>query len=201
MIKQSKGAGKARGDARPPAHGPACEDALPVADSAGEGERPREPLRRASSHAHLHERKKPASGVLIFRDHPTLVFLTVCTEHRRRWLAQSAVHDHLRAVWGDARAWMIGRYVLMPDHLHCFCAPGEPDIPLNRWVSYWKRLFTQRTRNLKWTWQAHQWDTRLRREENYDEKWDYVVRNPERAGLVPRAEDWPYQGELNEFRW
>ena len=32
-------------------------------------------------------------------------------------------------------------------------------------------------------------------------KWEYVVRNPVRAGLVNRREDWPFQGELNVLRW
>jgi hypothetical protein len=47
----------------------------------------------------------------------------------------------------------------------------------------------------------HFWDTQLRRGENYDEKWEYIRANPVRAGLVPRVEDWPHQGELNELRW
>lgn len=68
-------------------------------------------------------------------------------------------------------------------------------------MSYWKRLFTQRTPNPDWKWQARHWDTRLRRDENYAEKWDYVVQNPVRAGLVACAEDWPFQGEMNELRW
>jgi hypothetical protein len=36
----------------------------------------------------------------------------------------------------------------------------------------------------------------LRSSESYSEKWDYVVANPVRAGLVRRAEDWPFQGEI-----
>jgi hypothetical protein len=36
----------------------------------------------------------------------------------------------------------------------------------------------------------------LRSSESYSEKWDYVVENPVRAGLVGRADDWPYAGEI-----
>src|SRR4051794_11733079 len=50
-------------------------------------------------------------------------------------------------------------------------------------------------------WQREAWDTQLRRQESYASKWEYVVNNPVRAGLTKRAEDWPYQGELNELRW
>lgn len=75
--------------------------------------------------------------------------------------------------------------------------------PLLQWVSYWK---SQAARN--WPrpedapiWQRHFWDTQLRRGENYTEKWDYVMENPVRAGLVARAADWPYAGVLHELRW
>jgi hypothetical protein len=36
----------------------------------------------------------------------------------------------------------------------------------------------------------------LRSSETYSEKWNYVVENPARAGLVTRADDWPYAGEI-----
>jgi putative transposase len=75
------------------------------------------------------------------------------------------------------------------------------NIPLDRWVSYWKRLFTQRTRNPEWTWQSLHWDTRLRRSESYTRKWHYVRENPVRKGLVTNADAWPFQGMLNVLPW
>ncbi len=50
-------------------------------------------------------------------------------------------------------------------------------------------------------WQRDFWDTQLRRNENYEEKWDYVLENPVRAGLVSKSEDWLYHGELNILEW
>ena len=50
-------------------------------------------------------------------------------------------------------------------------------------------------------WQREFWDRQLRRAESYDEKWEYVKNNPLRHGFVSRAEDWPYQGELNVLEW
>jgi len=54
-------------------------------------------------------------------------------------------------------------------------------------------------------WQREYWDRQLRRSESYAEKWQYVRNNPIRHGYVRRAEDWPYQGELNSLelhdRW
>jgi len=50
-------------------------------------------------------------------------------------------------------------------------------------------------------WQPDFWDTQLRRSENYSSKGIYVADNAVRAGLVKRAEDWPFQGELNCLHW
>jgi REP-associated tyrosine transposase len=164
-----------------------------------EGERPREPfLRNAQS---LPNRHRPASGVFLYPNQPTIVLLNVCTHQRNPWLAQRVVHEALKQVWGEALAWLVGRYVLMPDHLHLFCAPGRQPVPLDRWVSYWKRLFSSQADNPTWRWQVRHWDTRLRSSESYEQKWQYVLQNPVRKGLVARVDDWPYQGELNELRW
>jgi len=50
-------------------------------------------------------------------------------------------------------------------------------------------------------WQRDFWDTQLRRSENYDSKWQYVVDNPVRAGLARKADKWPFQGELSFLPW
>jgi hypothetical protein len=50
-------------------------------------------------------------------------------------------------------------------------------------------------------WQRDFWDTQLRRSENYDSKWQFVLDNPVRAGLVQRADGWPFQGEVNFLPW
>jgi REP element-mobilizing transposase RayT len=45
-------------------------------------------------------------------------------------------------------------------------------------------------------WQPGFFDHLLRNAESYEQKWHYVRENPVRAGLVSRAEDWSYQGEI-----
>lgn len=110
------------------------------------------------------------------------------------------MHELLLRAWSSAVDWRVGRYVLMPDHLHLFCAPSKYSVEsLTRWVGYWKRLTTQAS-GAK-LWQKNFWDTQLRRHENYAAKWEYVSQNPVRAGLVARAEDWEYRGELNLLLW
>lgn len=147
------------------------------------------------------QRRRPAAGVFIFRGQATIVFLTVCTERRSRWLAGPVVARDLVASWQIASAWMIGRYVLMPDHLHLFCAPIDENSTIESWITFWKRSFRRLHVNPMRRFQSGGFHHRLRREESYDERWNYVRENPVRAGLVKRAEEWPFAGELNEFRW
>jgi putative transposase len=90
----------------------------------------------------------------------------------------------------------------MPDHIHLFCSPTSWEAEkVNRWVAYWKRLATIQLRDLMPIWQRDCWDTQLRRFSTYDEKWEYVVNNPVRKSLVDVAEQWPFQGCLNELSW
>ena len=149
----------------------------------------------------MHSRHRPAHGVLIEPSRPTIVFLTVCTRDRSPWLANRAAHDRLLEVWSEAKAWVLGRYVVMPDDLHLFAAPGSLEIPLEHWVRYWKSQFTKKQAGSRHAWQVDHWDTRLRHDESYEEKWNYVKNNPVRANLVKSSEDWPFQGEINWLRW
>ena len=146
-------------------------------------------------------RRTPASGVFIASGHPTIVFLTLCTRNRHPWLAAPEPHQVLRAVWSRFDAWLVGFYLLMPDHLHLFCAPHDLNYRLEQWVKCWKSHCTRRLKRPDWRWQTGYWDTRLRRGESYGEKWQYVAQNPVRKGLVSQAKDWPFQGQLNVLRW
>jgi len=70
-------------------------------------------------------------------------------------------------------------------------------------MQYWKSLVTKRwpDSHLIPIWQASHWDRQLRREENYDTKWEYVRQNPVRRGLAQQPEEWLFQGQLNELVW
>ena len=41
-------------------------------------------------------------------------------------------------------------------------------------------------------WQHDFFDHRLRHDESLEEKANYILQNPARAGLVARAEEWPW---------
>jgi putative transposase len=150
------------------------------------------------------ERKRPAHAVPCdYFGRSTIIFLSACTKARRPALANALVHRCLLRVWRDADRWLVGRYMVMPDHIHLFCAPGTiPPQPLEGWVRYWK---SQVSRNLGCgegqLWQTDFWDVQLRGGESYGLKWEYVRNNPVRAGLVAKSDAWPFQGEIHPLRW
>lgn len=149
----------------------------------------------------LPQRKHPQHGVLYIEGQPTIVFDTVCTKDRQPWLASHGIHQLLCEVWNDASAWLVGRYVVMPDHVHLFAAWTGQEIDFKNWVKYWKSQFTKRHKVSGHRWQTDDWDTRMRTAIQYEEKWDYVRFNAVRHKLVERPEDWPFQGILNDVRW
>jgi len=92
----------------------------------------------------------------------------------------------------------LGRYVIMPDHLHFFVA-GDDDFKLGVWVGTLKRIISQQvapSHSAEPIWQRGFFDHVLRSYESYSEKWNYVRDNPVRAGLVKAADEWPYAGEV-----
>ena len=134
---------------------------------------------------------------------PIIVFVTVVTKDRQPYLASDRAHDLLRQTWSNATFWQVGRYVIMHDHVHFFCAPVDPECALEKWMQYWKSKITKAwpIATQKPVFQRDHWDRELRSTESYDEKWDYVRQNPIRAGLVDSADAWPHQGVLYELRW
>ncbi len=96
----------------------------------------------------------------------------------------------------------VGRYVIMPDHLHLFVA-GPQDFDLGKWVGVLKRTLEKAlpaTNSEDPFWQRGFFDHVLRSDESYDQKWDYVRANPVRAGLVDDPDTWPFAGEIVALR-
>ncbi len=150
------------------------------------------------------ERKHPVHMPPSERHHRSvIIFVTVCTAGRRKILASATAHETIVGAWALASTWLVGRYVILPDHIHFFCAPNGLEAPsLEAWIKFWKSLVARKLgRAGGAVWQRHHWDRQLRRGESYDEKWEYVRSNPLRHALVLEADKWPYQGELNELRW
>ena len=138
------------------------------------------------------------------RNRSSIQFVTVCVKGRRPILGNDQAHTLFRSVLRDDSVFRVGRYVIMPDHVHLFCAPNTyPAEPLSKWVKYWKSRFTSAWENDSTgkLLQRDFWDRELRTGESYSEKWAYVREDPVRAGLVVTSDQWPYAGELYQFSW
>ena len=133
-------------------------------------------------------------------------FVTTCIAGRRPILANAMVHRILREEWAGLNVrhgWAVGRYVIMPDHVHFFVADQTAAKSLSEFLRDWKRWTTrqvaQTTSIEPPIWQGEFFDHVLRSARSYAEKWEYVRQNPVRAGLVARAEDWPFSGECHDI--
>jgi len=83
--------------------------------------------------------------------------------------------------------WFCDLAVLMPDHIHLIL--GFPDVAsFSGIIGDWKRWLNTK---LGITWQENFFDHRIRSETD-SHKGEYILQNPVRAGLVEKAEDWPW---------
>jgi len=145
-----------------------------------------------------------------------IYFITTCTFDRRAILSSRDIAAILVQEWRTAHnrhGWAIGRYVIMPDHVHFFCRAELAAKPLRIFMQKWKQWTSKRVArevaaigiddpDLKQSgtlWQDEFFDHVLRSSESYSQKWKYVKDNPVRAGLVKKSDDWPFQGEIDSL--
>ena len=84
-------------------------------------------------------RKHPVHMPIIGTDNRTvIVFITVNPNHRKPILAKSDAVETIRSAWKQADTRLVGRYVIMPGHIHLFCGPHDLAVPLKQWVKFWK---------------------------------------------------------------
>lgn len=122
----------------------------------------------------------------------SLYFVTICTKPRR--LNQLCVPKVGQAIlesaagYHEQQRWWLKLILLMPDHVHALMAvpigASLPDV-----VRMWKG-YQAKSHDI--VWQTGFFDHRLRNGESEQEKTDYILMNPVRAGLVGTPEDWPY---------
>jgi putative transposase len=145
--------------------------------------------------------RRPPRLEQVFSTVPPVFLLTFNTYKRLRFLAQPEVHEVFQSFFALAQRHdaAVGRYIIMPDHVHVFLNTGVGKMSIGRWVQSLKSVIGKRLLDLgheKPHWQEGFFDHLLRSDESYAEKCDYVFMNPVRAGLCAHPEDWPYQGEI-----
>jgi REP element-mobilizing transposase RayT len=132
-------------------------------------------------------------------------FITICVAERQKLLADDDAFAVLRSEWQAAHSrygWSVGRFVVMPDHIHFFCVSdeAEPARSLSEFIGGFKqwtaKAILRRLEMPPPLWQREFFDHVLRSNESYESKWLYVRDNPVPAGLARNADGWPYAGEI-----
>ena len=120
-------------------------------------------------------------------------YITICT--RPKDLNQLCLQEISNIILRSAEEyhrlhrWHCSLILLMPDHLHALVQVPE-SYKLTRVISSWKSYLTK---NLGIHWHRGFFDHRIRRCESLNEKWNYIVMNPVRAGFVSQPEHWPHR--------
>jgi len=108
----------------------------------------------------------------------------------------------LMTEWSGKHRLRIWSYCLMPNHVHLIIVPPSEEA-LCRGVGEAHRRYTRRV-NFREGWRGHLWQGRFA-SFAMDEPYlmaaaRYVERNPVRAGLASRAEDWPWSSAAAHVR-
>jgi nicotinamide-nucleotide amidase len=156
-------------------------------------DRPQKPVGRAALSAPRPRRKTLNHDIPPgVRSEDAPFFLTICCRPRgKNQLCEPGIATKLFdsiEVSQKRGDWWVKMVLLMPDHLHALISfPATKD--MRKVVADWKRLLARR---LGVVWQRDFFEHRIRAEESLRERADYILNNPVRAGLVARAEEWPY---------
>jgi putative transposase len=140
----------------------------------------------------LGRKKLPHEAPLWARTEEHVFFVTICCRPRgKNHLCKSKIANSLFetiAFRHERRDWFMHLALSRPDHLHLLISFPH-DAEIKKTIRQWKS-YTARTIGV--LWQRDFFDHRLRREESFFEKEDYIRANPVRAGYVLHAEAWPY---------
>ena len=147
-------------------------------------------------------------GTIFEHARAPIFYVTCCVRDRAAVLANDSIVEIPTAAWRDAAAvhgWIVGRYVVMPEHVHFFASPaGHQAKDLSRFIESWKRWTKRQIRGSaapQFEWQREFFDHLMRSEESYEEKWEYARANPVRASMVTDPDEWPYQGQIQVLPW
>ena len=150
--------------------------------------------------------RRPPGLSRLFDTVRSFYFVTFNTYERQKVLARPEVHEAFCMFCSKAQEHdvAVGRYVIMPDHVHLFTALPIGGISLPSWIQSLRTVIGKRLLRLqvhKAHWQEGFFDHLLRNHESYAQKWNYVRLNPVRAKLCQTPEAWPYQGEIVPIRF
>ncbi len=135
-----------------------------------------------------------------------IYFVTTCTYLRKPVLANNEVAAILIEEWQGARdrhGCAIGRDVIMPDHVHFIERLNRTPGSFPHY-GFLERMDEQRNQTVACSSKPCLAGGILRSHSSLVRKLqpevDYVRQNPVRVGLVGNADDWPWQGQIEELR-
>ena len=146
---------------------------------------PSPPVRKRISHIPpLHLRM---SGVVFF--------VTICAEGRTvdQFIPKADILLACARHYQHIGRWFIHLFLIMPDHLHMLVQVPS-DTTLTRVMAAWKHYLSQK-HGIRF--QREIFETRIRDEEHFMEKWRYILYNPVTRGLVAEPRDWPHVISFN----
>jgi len=122
----------------------------------------------------------------------SVYFITICTSPRKE--NQLCYNDKALNLWNSIQfyqeelKWFVHLALFMPDHIHCiFSFPQESNI--KKTILNWKRFTANK---YKVEWQRDFFEHRIRNTRALEEKVEYILNNPVRAGLAKDKNEWPY---------
>lgn len=100
----------------------------------------------------------------------------------------------------DGQRYRLLAWCVMPNHVHVVAdiSPGWPlDGIVHSWKSYTAKAINHMENRTGRLWQKEYFDRYIRDQVHLEAAMAYIYNNPVKAGLVARAEDWPYSSARN----
>jgi REP element-mobilizing transposase RayT len=121
----------------------------------------------------------------------------IFSDHKIAALAQAELKTFRDKGW----YWLYS-FVIMPDHIHLFLRLRDESRTLGRVVATLKSAiqFRSRRAGVDLQWQYNFYDHVVRPSESIEDMSGYILRNPERAGLVRQGEAYPFAAMVDPYR-
>ena len=129
-----------------------------------------------------------------FRESGQSHFVTFCCYHRRSLLITDASRRIFEAALERVRhsyRLSVYGYVIMPEHVHLLLSEPQQDTLADALKSL-KQGVARRLIDADHFWQKRYYDFNIRSYPQFVEKLRYIHRNPVKAGLCERPEDWQW---------
>ena len=126
-------------------------------------------------------------------------FVTFCCYHRRRLFTTDASRRIFESALERVRrsfGLQVYGYVVMPEHVHLLLSEPQKDTLADALKSLKQGVSRRLIGDAEHFWQKRYYDFNIRNYAQFVEKLRYIHRNPVKAGLCERPEDW----EWSSFR-